>query len=267
MSGPSEPASGKVRNEFWRWSGPFEVQPIADRSRVAIALLCLVALAGLGSLWADIGQVGLLGDIRDGARVSLVEANESDDRVRTFAIAYTIAVVLAAIGFLLWYSRAYRNTIALGARDPRYGPGWSIGYWFIPFVNLVRPKQVMNDIWRASDPELDRNASGWRFGRVSPLLHWWWAIWLLSTFVQRFVFRLGFNDDEFSFGTSIDDLYDLAVGYVVADVLDLVAVGLAIATVVKTSARQRERIERSRGWEAEEPAPDASAGPPATATT
>jgi hypothetical protein len=52
------------------------------------------------------------------------------------------------------FRRAYRNLPALGAESPRFSSGWAVGAWFVPFLNLVRPKQIMDDIWRASDPAL-----------------------------------------------------------------------------------------------------------------
>ena len=38
-------------------------------------------------------------------------------------------------------------------RHLRYGTGWAIGAWFIPIFNLFRPKQIANDIDRASAPD------------------------------------------------------------------------------------------------------------------
>lgn len=43
--------------------------------------------------------------------------------------------------FLVWFWLAYRNLDALDLRR-RYGTGWAIGGWFVPFLNLARPKQV-----------------------------------------------------------------------------------------------------------------------------
>ena len=59
--------------------------------------------------------------------------------------------------------------------------GWAIGSWVLPILNLFRPKQIMNDIWRASDPALPAGeVHGWQRAPVPGLLHWWWAAFLVG---------------------------------------------------------------------------------------
>ena len=41
-----------------------------------------------------------------------------------------------------------------GGRRLRYRPWWAVGAWLLPVFSLFRPKQVLNDVWRASDPHL-----------------------------------------------------------------------------------------------------------------
>src|SRR5918997_1460259 len=69
----------------------------------------------------------------------------------------------------------------LGAGNLRASRGWSIGAWFVPILNLIRPKQLMDDTWRASDPALPAKVgSGWQERPVPGLLHAWWALFLIS---------------------------------------------------------------------------------------
>lgn len=214
-------------------------EPLSDRAKVATALIALVMLAAVGSLWADIQQLDLLNKAAAGERITLVDAQASDDRVATTALIYTIVSVLAGITFLLWYSLAYRNIEALGVSRPRWGRKWAIAYWFIPIVNLFRPKQVMNDIWRGSDPQLSVNNVSVEKLPVSPLLHWWWAAWLLSGWIANFAIRRTFANDS----PTLDDLRAEATAYVVTDVADLVVGALAILVIRRITARQEERRE------------------------
>ena len=62
----------------------------------------------------------------------------------------------------------------LGASDMRFTPGWAIGWYCVPVACFWRPYQAMTEIWRAS-----RNPSDWRGEPVSPLLRWWWILWLV----------------------------------------------------------------------------------------
>ena len=50
----------------------------------------------------------------------------------------------------MWMFRAYNNVDAVAPGARRYDGGWAIGSWFVPILNLFRPKQIINDIWRAA---------------------------------------------------------------------------------------------------------------------
>ena len=48
-----------------------------------------------------------------------------------------VSVLLAAAAlFITWLHRASRNQVHLGASRIRFGPGWTIGGWFVPILNL-----------------------------------------------------------------------------------------------------------------------------------
>src|SRR5438093_12382214 len=70
----------------------------------------------------------------------------------TMVPIYFLAFIPGAFGFLTWLQRAYRNLPALHATELRYTPGWAVGSWFIPLVNLFAPHQVVSELWKASDP-------------------------------------------------------------------------------------------------------------------
>jgi hypothetical protein len=89
----------------------------------------------------------------------------------------TVAVRLGAfIAFITWLYRATKNLPALGVADAGVTPGWAIGCWFVPFVNIIAPCIVVLRVWRASGPESApadaQGAQGW------PLLYAWWGAFL-----------------------------------------------------------------------------------------
>ena len=43
------------------------------------------------------------------------------------------------ITFLMWLHRASSNLASLGYINQRFSPGWAVGWWFIPFMNILRP--------------------------------------------------------------------------------------------------------------------------------
>jgi Domain of unknown function (DUF4328) len=217
--------------------------PLDTRGRVASAFLAIMLVGALLSLWADVQQVDLIGRVLDGGRTTLTEINDSDDRVAWTAAVYTIGYIPAAIAFLFWYSRAYRNVIAFGFPN-RWSPRWAVAYWIIPILSLFRPKQVMNDIWRGSGPAGETDL---RSRPVSPLLHWWWAAWLLTTWVSQVAFRASFEDGDFV--SDPEDLRSQSIAYAISDVVDVVAGILAILVIRAVTARvEARRLAQSPGF-------------------
>ncbi len=74
------------------------------------------------------------------------------DAQRT-ALARAVQLIdVIGVGLLaVWTRRLYGNLRPLGFHELRFGEGWALGGWFVPVVNLVRPKQIVNDIWRAGE--------------------------------------------------------------------------------------------------------------------
>jgi uncharacterized membrane protein YfbV (UPF0208 family) len=65
------------------------------------------------------------------------------------------AVVVTAIVYLCWLYRVSTNLPALAVNAQTYSPGWSVGYWFIPFVNLVCPYQAVKEVFEENHPPAD----------------------------------------------------------------------------------------------------------------
>jgi hypothetical protein len=156
---------------------------------LAFTLLAMVELA------LEIDHLSILNQTDPLDYLSSQDVGGAESRLAIVMLIVLGAFVFCVAFFLVWFYRAYRNLIPLGARELRYGKGWSIGAWFIPFFNLVRPKQIANDLWRASDPETPSwpYPGTWQSKRVSPLLHWWWATYLLSGWLGRLSAR-GYGD-------------------------------------------------------------------------
>ena len=151
--------------------------------------------------------------------------------------------------WLAWFRRAYLNLPALGARRLRFRPWWAVGAWLLPVFSLFRPKQVLNDVWRASDPDLPPDqADTWRRRPVAELLGWWWLAFLASVLVRSITTEavhaaadfmlLGLLPEQF-------DRFQASAGMqVVADLLTVVCGLLALRVVRRTTARQDERAAR-----------------------
>lgn len=91
-------------------------------------------------------------------------------------LTYTIAFVdyfsyrLTPVAFLMWEYRVVRQLGALGL-DVGATPGWAIGWWFIPFANLVKPFRI-----------IQRTVKSLGLESLIPLAHLgsWWAAHFLA---------------------------------------------------------------------------------------
>jgi hypothetical protein len=217
----------------------------ARRARLAIWVAVLLAVA---SVLANLGDTWVVG---------LLEGQEPQPGpARGFALGVGIVQALwflvSAALFLVWFRRAYINLAPLGARGLRYGRWWTVGAWVLPVFSLFRPKQLLNDIWRASDPALPPDmGDDWRRRPVTPLLGWWWTTFLASILVRSItteavhaaasLMTLGLLPSQ------LDRFQASADMQVLADLLTMLAGLLAVRVVRRTTLRQEQRAVRLAG--------------------
>ncbi len=213
-----------------------EAKPLGGRARWAVIALVATIFTDLLNIWSDWLEIDLTTRILDGEQVSDDELDSNDTRQGIVAGLYLLALIAAIVFFIRWFHRAYSNLRALGQPHLRFGTGWAIGAWFVPILNLFRPKQIANDIWRGSDPSAPRlNESAWKDRPVPALLGLWWAAWIVTSVLGNVVGRLWWGAD------TIEATRDAARLDLASYVLDIPAAVLAILVVRRLTARQEER--------------------------
>jgi len=143
-----------------------------------------------------------------------------------------VVYIATAIWFLRWVHRANRAVRHLGAAGLRYTPGWAVGWYFLPIVNLWKPYQAMREIWRAS-----RNAPAWANQPSSPLLGWWWFLWVVSSSLGQASFRIALSADtaqELIFASGVT---------LASDVVDIPLCALAYLLIRRIDAMQNRQFE------------------------
>jgi Domain of unknown function (DUF4328) len=208
--------------------------PLRPLARWAIFALFLVALMDLVAVWSDLRELSLVNKLINGEDVPLSTIDSNDTRQSAVGWAAVIVFFVTVVVFLRWFSRGYKNLVPLGSGDLRYRPGWAIGAWFVPILALWRPKQIANDIWRASDPD-DPDLLFWHEKAVPALLTVWWAAWIIIGQIGSAVLRAAFGSDTPE-KIRTSDRADLALS--VADIATCV---LAVLVVRSITARQDAR--------------------------
>ena len=147
---------------------------------------------------------------------------------------YTLTGVL----FLVWLYRAHSNLEALEARNLQFTPGWAVGWWFVPFANLVKPFQVVREVWWDSDPEIGNEPVFLSESlRSAPTyMGIWWAMWLLSNIASNITSRV--YDPETMSNVEVGGFL-----FIITGILSVIAAVLAIMVVKDITQRQADRFE------------------------
>jgi serine/threonine protein kinase len=214
----------------------------ARRARLAIRVATLIAVVGA---FANLGDTWLVGMLEGRAP----HPGPATGLAFGVGIVQALWFLVSATLFLAWFRRAYANLAPLGARRLRYRHWWTLGAWVLPVFSLFRPKQLMNDVWRASDPDLPPDmGDDWRRRPVTPLLGWWWITFLASILVRSIttesvhaaasVMTLGLLPSQ------LDRFQASADMQVLADLLTVLAGLLALRVVRRATVRQEQRAAR-----------------------
>ncbi|MEU5052379.1 DUF4328 domain-containing protein [Streptomyces sp. NPDC021096] len=144
--------------------------------RISLTVLLSVAMAVLLLLIAARGQqreaVDML--LRDGATsAALDKADDADGFYAAMLFVYILTLAVTGVLWVIWFRRMRLNAEAFAPGTHRFGSGWAVGSWFTPVVNLWFPKQMANDIYRASAPGGPQSAP-------KGLLNAWWVLWLVA---------------------------------------------------------------------------------------
>jgi hypothetical protein len=127
---------------------------------------------------------------------SFLQGPPSPDAFRSadaFELVNLVLLIACLFAVGRWIYRASLNAHALGS-EMTISPGWAVGWYFVPFANLVKPFHAMREIWLAS------HESDGSFEERVPILGWWWGLWIVTNILSNAAWRLG----ELGVGPTVD---------------------------------------------------------------
>ncbi|GAA4997828.1 DUF4328 domain-containing protein [Actinopolymorpha pittospori] len=157
------------------------------------------------------------------------------------ALAWYLPILASAITFIVWLFRTRHNAEVLCAVRHRRARGWLIAGWIVPVVNLWFPRQVVDDIWRASDPSTPVDRITLDELTRSGLVKAWWVSWLVWLIGDRVVTRMTLG------GETVNDQVHASLVASVSAVPFLLAGVLAILVVRRVTRFQQLRGSESAG--------------------
>ena len=213
------------------------------------AIAWVAVILGLGG---TLYEINLLQRIRYDD-VTMAEAEFSDQLQAGFAGLLVLTLFFWYLTLLMTVYRLNRNTWALGVEEIRFRPGWSVGVWFIPFVNLVLPYMVLAELWRANNPTAE--ATGWRRGPRNGLILVWWLSLIFTLVFDQIVAERMVEAEE------LDEILNADYWTVVSDLLWIVTLPMAILIVRRLGERQQLKADRLGIGDGDRIDPNASQAP------
>jgi hypothetical protein len=196
-----------------------------------VVLFACIAVASVALLGVHLNRLAAADNFESHPSLTTAHAlQDADDAVSTASSFVAILRVAIAVCFIIWMFRAAKNMVALGRHGARYGPGWSIGGWFIPFANLVIPVMIVQGFWRASSPDTGPGTV-WTKRSRSALVGFWWVALILANFTY-----FTWNSNE-----TLDDIRASDTVASVGSAFCVIAAVLAIPVVVQLTRRFNDR--------------------------
>jgi hypothetical protein len=97
-------------------------------------------------------------------------------------------IYLGSVVFIaMWIHRAHANLVEAGLQGLEYTPGWSVGWFFVPFANLIMPFRAMRELWNRSHGDNDSFT-----GLASSDLGAWWGCFLAGNILSNISARMDF---------------------------------------------------------------------------
>ena len=209
-------------------------RPLGRRAQIVTILLIIGIGTTIAGVVSGLMERSLLDDVQQGQFITPQQADDNDRRQLLVAVVDGTVFIATGVFFLFWFHRAYRNLPALGG-DRRYGTGWAIGSWFVPFLNVWRPKQIINDIWRESGPRTtDEFGTKDEGNKVPNLFLLWWITWILMGTLYWIATRTSWS------GVTVDELLSANALFLAADISSIVAAALAVVFVQRATSREQE---------------------------
>ena len=205
--------------------------------RATIVKVLLIAGAVVSALWLLVGAISLrFPPLSDGQQF---EDNQFGGFlvliIFLLAVLDVLLYLATVVVFPMWLYRSYKNLRAFNSWVRLdYSPGWAVGSFFIPFVNLVVPYRAVRETWQKSGPPDEALISQ---PNPPPSFPLWWLFWLLCSITGNISLRVSFNEN-------VPESTATMIG-MVADAAAILAAAFAYLVVDAIDKRQEETSARA----------------------
>lgn len=221
-----------------------EIWDNSERAKLVIRVFEVVMGVALVAAISGYFELELLVGIQEGSLIEDNEASANDLRQSVVALIQLASSIISIVVFLNWFRRAYGNLHRLGINHLNYHESMSVWAWFIPFLNLFRPVQIMNEIENETQERIKKYDPSYVIKDNSLLIGAWWALFIISNFLGRYLLKAVFNQD------TLNQIIKNAQIALVSDLENIPEALLLIIIVYRISRMEKklaEVVEKSGG--------------------
>jgi Domain of unknown function (DUF4328) len=149
-----------------------------EASQVLAVLFLFTAAVSWLAVGYDFAEIRLTSSVFQGIAVEPAERLAHSATGAWVSMFQIVCFAMTGLAFVGWLYRARVNIRAMGMRRMQYRREWVIFGFLVPVLNLLRPYQVVCEVWKASDPSA-LDPMGWKEVRTPPLLKAWWLSFLV----------------------------------------------------------------------------------------
>ena len=211
-------------------------KPLRGLSLAVIALLVADILLEIAEFAATSSRIGVVRDFLNGGAAdaqAIRDADNADSAVQATSAVSVLLFIATAVVFIIWAYRLVSNVRSFG-HEPKPGPGWAIGGWFVPVLNAWFPARTL---WKA-----DQHADS--AGREN---RWLIVAWWLALIVSSGLDRTALVSSNPGDSTYISDVLHADERTRIATVGLAIAAVCAILMVRNLTGRQERALQQFTG--------------------
>ena len=164
-----------------------------------------------------------------------IERNQNQRQ--NVALAYLANTVIWYFLLIIWMRRRYVNIIAFGTAGREYSTRWAWLGFVIPILNAWRPYQVAQEIWKASDPDVNSSiVRDWKKQTTFNIVSIWWLGFFFVGVLDRLLSN--FDHDRTIEGYLINNTLSH-----ISHIIFICQLVLTIIFIDKLSSRQNDKFD------------------------
>ena len=206
-----------------------DFQDIKKLTTSTVVFLSLSFIIELIYAWVSFSQVQLWQKVKNGL-LDEEEANAMSKQYLDLLLNYmtplSIVLLISSILVFTWIYKANKNSHALGAKNMKYSPLGSIGWYFVPILNFFKPYYAMKEIYQTSI-----SSENWENTHISGYIWLWWSTWVLSWVIT-------YKDFKTTFSQVIQSELSTALSGLIENLLMLLSIMFLIIIIRTVSQNQ-----------------------------